>query len=187
VRASGAVVWLTGLPATGKSTVARILETELSAAGVATLVLDSDDLRSVLTPQATFSEAERDFFYGAVGHLAELGAKGGAVVIVAATAPKRCYRDRVREHVARFIEVLLICTPELLEERDPKGLYARFAKAEIANLPGRDAAYEDPTSPELVFDTSRSRAIDIAKEIADELERGGPEETQCFAAEAAYH
>jgi adenylylsulfate kinase len=165
----GAVVWLTGLPATGKTTLARLIEGELAARGVVTLVLDSDDLREVLTPRPTYSEAERDWFYAAIGRLAELGANGGAVVLIAATGPKRSYRDRVRERVERFIEVLLICDPERLEERDPKGLYARLRRGEIANLPGRDAPYEDPRTPELVFDTARSTAAEIAGEIVEEI------------------
>ena len=173
----GGVVWLTGLPATGKTTIARILERELRKRGAATLMLDSDDLRSVLTPEPTYSESERDRFYAVIGHLADLGARGGAVVLVAATAPKRAYRDRVRERVERFVEVLLICSPDVLERRDPKGLYARWRKGEIANLPGRDATYEDPASPELVFDTGRSLPSDIAREILEELDRPSDEQT----------
>lgn len=170
-RRAGSVVWLTGLPATGKTTIARILESELGDRGVVTLLLDSDDLRSVLTPQAAYTDDERDRFYGAVGHLAELGARGGALVLVAATAPKRVYRDRVRARVDEFVEVLLICDPTKLEQRDPKGLYARAKAGEISRLPGRGAPYEDPVSPELVFDTARTSARSVAAEILDHLER----------------
>src|SRR5688572_13606926 len=148
----GAVVWLTGIPATGKTTVARVLLDELTSRDVPTLFLDSDDLRKVMTPEPTYSEEERDIFYAMIGHVAKLGAEGGSVVIVAATAPKRIYRDRVREQVESFVEVLIICDPEILERRDPKGLYAKAKAGEVRDLPGYDLPYEDPRAPELIFD-----------------------------------
>lgn len=170
VRRTGAVVWLTGLPATGKSTIARSLERRLAEEGVVTLLLDSDDLRSALTPDASYTDEDRDRFYAAVGHIAELGAQGGAVVIVAATAPRRAYRNEVRSRVERFVEVLLICDPTELERRDPKGLYARARAGEITRLPGRGVPYEDPAAPELVFDTARTSASTIAAEIRGYLD-----------------
>lgn len=161
----GAVVWLTGLPASGKTTVARILESELASRDAVTLMLDSDDLRRVMTPSPSFDEKERDIFYATIGRIAQLGARGGAIVIVAATGPKRAYRDRVRSGVDRFAEVLLIADPEVLEARDPKGLYRAARAGTITTLPGVGVPYEDPLAPELVFDTGRTAAHEIAMAI----------------------
>ncbi len=167
----GAVVWLTGIPATGKTTVASVLRDELTSRDVPTLMLDSDDLRRVMTPAPTFSEAERDVFYATIGHVAALAARGGSVVLIAATAPKRVYRDRVRANVDNFAEVLLICDPEVLELRDIKGLYAKAKVGEIHDLPGYDLPYEDPRTPELIFDTGRTSAAEIAMAILRLLEK----------------
>lgn len=167
----GAVVWLTGIPATGKTTIARLLRDELTSRDIPTLLLDSDELRRVMTPAPTYSDEERDTFYRTVGTIAQLAAEGGSVAIVAATAPKRSYRDRVRRAVESFVEVLLICDPELLELRDPKGLYERAKAGTIRNLPGYDLPYEDPRAPELIFDTGRTSSTEIAMAILRLLEK----------------
>ena len=171
----GAVVWLTGIPATGKTTVARILRDELTSRDVPTLLLDSDELRRVMTPEPTYSDEERDVFYRTIGYVAKLASDGGSVVIIAATAPKRSYRDRVRAEVESFVEVLLICDPELLEMRDPKGLYAKAKAHEIQNLPGYDLPYEDPLAPELIFDSGRTSSTEIAMAILRLLEKRAEE------------
>jgi adenylylsulfate kinase len=171
----GAVVWLTGIPATGKTTVAQILRDELTSRDVPTLLLDSDDLRRVMTPNPSYSDEERDTFYATIGHVASLAAHGGSVVIVSATAPKRTYRDHVRAQVESFVEVLLICDPEVLELRDPKGLYAKAKSGEIHDLPGYDLPYEDPREPELIFDSGRTSATEIAMAILRLLEKRSEE------------
>jgi adenylylsulfate kinase-like enzyme len=166
----GSVVWLTGLPGTGKSTLANALLDRLRAERVATLWLDSDALRPILTPQASYSDAERDFFYGALGHLAVLGAEGGVTVVASATANKRAYRDAVRARVRAFVEVHLTCAPESLRKRDIKGLYADSAAGRITNLPGRGGGYEPPLRPDLAFETDRVSPDDGARAILAHLQ-----------------
>jgi adenylylsulfate kinase len=152
---NGQVLWITGRPATGKSTLAKGLLQVLADRGVSTLWLDSDDLRPFLTPNPTYSEPERDQFYKAVGHLAALGARGGVFVVVSATASKRTYRDAVRALVPHFTEVWLTCDREELRRRDVKGLYRAAESGEIQNLPGVGADYESPKTAEVVLDTSQ--------------------------------
>ncbi len=159
------VVWLTGLPSTGKSTVAQHLRSLLLAEDTAVLVLDSDELREFLTPTPSYSQAERDWFYSSIGRFAQLVASSNITCIIAATAPKREYRDAVRAVVEVFIEVLLACDDSIVEARDGKGLYAKSNAGLIKNLPGRGAPYEAPRSPELVFDTGQSSPDAIAQSI----------------------
>lgn len=152
---NGRVIWITGRPATGKTTLARALLQHFEREGVATLWLDSDDLRDVLTPNATYSDAERDHFYKSIGHLAKLGANGGTTVIVSATASKRVYRENVRAQVKKFTEIWLTAEREVLRQRDIKGLYAKSQMGEIENLPGVGAAYETPLNADIVVDTGK--------------------------------
>lgn len=161
----GAVIWLTGRPASGKTTVAAVVIERLRAAGVATLWLDSDDLRTVLTPAPTYSDAERDAFYGALGHLAKLGAAGGVTVVVSATAPRRRYRDEVRRAVPHFLEVYLTAPLSELTRRDPKGLYAATRVGAVERLPGLGADYEEPLAPELVIPTERTSFEEAAEHV----------------------
>ncbi len=152
---AGRVIWITGLPRSGKTTLARAVVDALRARSVPALWLDSDDLRAVMTPEATYSDRERDVFYATVAHLAALGAQGGIIVVVSATASKRVYRDAARSQAPRFTEVYVYCSPQSRDARDDAGLYARAKTGAITNLPGAGAPYEPPAQPELTFDTDQ--------------------------------
>lgn len=161
----GAVVWLTGLSGTGKTTVAATLIPMLHAQGSATLWLDSDALRAVWTPSPNYSPEERDWFYGALGHMAVLAAEGGSTAVVSATAPRAAYRDAVRAKVRAFVEVYLHAPMSVLRARDPKGLYRAAAAGTAPRLPGVGAEYEAPRHPEIDADTERARPVDTAARI----------------------
>lgn len=172
-RPRGGVLWLTGPPASGKTALAGPLVDALAARGRATLWLDSDELRRVLTPAPTYSPAERDWFYGVLGHVAILAARGGVVVVVSATASRRAYRDEVRRAVGAFMEIYLQCPPETLRARDPKHLYRRAAAGEIDTLPGAGAAYEPPEHPELVLDSGRRPIAELLAAVLARLDALG--------------
>ena len=144
------VVWITGLPASGKTTLAAALIEALRADDVAVLWLDGDDLRPHLAGAGGYDAADRERFYGALAHLALLGARGGATVIISATAQRRAWRDDVRERVARFVEVYVDADLATCAARDPKGLYRAAAAGVVVGLPGVGAAYEVPLAPEVV-------------------------------------
>lgn len=168
-RPPGAVVWLTGPPAVGKTTTARALLELLRAEERATVWLDSDDLRLVLTPEPNYTEDERDRFYGAIAHLARLAAEGGCVAVVSATAASAAWRERARQQIPRFCEVYLRCDPETLRARDFKGLYARAERGEISRLPGVGVPYDEPDRPELELDTGSTAPEVQARRILDWL------------------
>ena len=143
-------VWLTGPPASGKSTVARALADALRSRAVRAVVLESDALRAILTPDATYEPAERDRFYAELADLAALLARQGVPVIVDATAPRRAHRERLRKNVRDFFEVLVATPREVCVQRDPKGLYARARVGDAPHLPGATEAYEEPKRPDVV-------------------------------------
>jgi len=166
-------IWLTGLPASGKSTVTRALAAELSARGVRPAVLESDAVRREITPNATYSEEERDAFYATVAYLARMLVVHGIPVIVDATANRRAYRDRARTGIPRFLEVHVRCPLAVCRMRDPKGIYRRGAEGKAPNVPGVSAPYEPPLLPEVVVDGERDDPAAAARRIVSALEEKG--------------
>ena len=154
-------VWITGLPASGKSTLAAALKGELAKRGVQAAVLESDELRRLLTPKPRYDEEGRDAFYGTLLQLGLLLLRQGVSVIFDATANRRRYRDRARELIPRYFEVHVDTPLDECRARDPKGLY----RAAPASLPGLQAPYEPPLRPEF---TSRDPAGRIADAIMEE-------------------
>jgi adenylylsulfate kinase len=144
------VVWFTGRPAAGKTTLARALKELAADRGVALVHLESDSLRRILTPKATYTAEERDRFYEMVTGLAALLAGQGFPVIVDATAPRRAHRDGARRRVPRVLEVFVDTPPALCERRDPKGLYRAARSGDAPHLPGAGEPYEEPLRPDLV-------------------------------------
>jgi adenylylsulfate kinase len=149
-------VWFTGRPAAGKTTLARALKELAADRGVAIVHLESDSLRRILTPQATYAPEERDRFYEIVAGLAALLTEQGFPVIVDATAPRRGHRERARRVIPRFLEVFVDTPPELCERRDPKGLYRAARRGEAPHLPGAGEPYEEPDRPDLVVSRASS-------------------------------
>jgi adenylylsulfate kinase len=149
-----AIAWFTGLPSSGKSTLARRVQDRLAGSGRASVLLDGDELRDVLGAEA-YAPEDRERFYRTLGALAVLVANQDMIVLVAATAPARGHRDRARAALSDggvFIEVWVRTPLSVCEERDPKGLYARARRGEANELPGIGVAYEAPLDPEVIAD-----------------------------------
>jgi adenylylsulfate kinase len=172
-RETAFAVWLTGLPASGKSTIARALAAELAGKGIRAAVLDSDAVRREITPNATYGEAEREAFYATVAYLARVLVLHGVPVIVDATANRRAYRDRAREAIPRFLEVHVRCPLAVCQARDPKGIYRRGAQGTAQNVPGVSAPYEPPLLPEMFVDGERDDPAVAARRIVSLLEKKG--------------
>jgi adenylylsulfate kinase len=166
-------VWITGLPASGKSTIARALARELAARRVDAAMLESDALRPVLTPHPTYSEEERDTFYGALSFIAALLVSHGVPTIVDATANRRRYRDQARAAIDRFVEVFVDCSLDVCVARDPKGLYRRARAGHSNTVPGLRAPYEPPARPDLVVRGEGDTPETAARRILTLLEERG--------------
>jgi bifunctional enzyme CysN/CysC len=153
----GAVVWLTGLSAAGKSTLAMALEQRLFDDGYATFVLDGDNVRRGLNANLGFSPEDRQENIRRVGEAAALFAEAGFVCITAFISPYRDDRRRARAAVdkGRFLEVYVKADLAACEARDPKGLYRRAREGELKDFTGIDSPYEEPAAPDLVVDTTR--------------------------------
>jgi adenylylsulfate kinase len=160
---AGFALWFTGLPGAGKSALAEALAMELKERNLPVEILDSDALRARLMPKAGYGDAARDRFYDLIVFLAELLTRHGINVLIAATAPRRAYRDAARAALPRFAEVYVACAPEVCRARDPKDLWARSDAGEIQNLPGAGAVYEAPLAPEFHVHSDRQS---IGEELA---------------------
>jgi adenylylsulfate kinase len=165
-------VWLTGLPASGKSTIASALAAALRERGVRPVVLESDSLRAVITPEPAYTEAEREAFYGALVHFGALFVEHGVPVIFDATAHQRRWRDAARARIPRFIEVFVDRPIELCADRDPKGIYRAARRGEAPHVPGVGEPYEAPSRPELIVPPSAD-ATDAARMLIALLESQG--------------
>lgn len=147
---TGIVVWITGLPSSGKSKFAENLRERLVARGAQPLILDGDEVRAQLVPPPGYSDEERRRFYETLGNLAALLARQGSIVLVPATAHRRAYREHARSVAPRFFEVWVDVPLEQCRQRDKKGLYAKFAEGAVEHVPGEDAVYEAPQAPDVI-------------------------------------
>jgi adenylylsulfate kinase len=154
-------IWLTGLPASGKSTIVAALAPQLERLGCRVEVLESDTIRRVLTPIPTYSGMERDLFYRALAFMGARLVAHGVTVIFDATANRRAYRDFARSLIPKFLEVAVECPLELCMQRDRKGTYQRGQRGESSTVPGLQEPYEVPLNPDLVLDTTKLPA-DVA-------------------------
>ncbi len=170
----GAVIWFTGLPSSGKSTIAHALEYELYKRGCRTYVLDGDNIRHGLNKDLGFSAKDREENIRRIGEVAKLFADAGLIVLTAFISPYRADREKARKlNPKNFIEVYVKCSLEVCEQRDPKGLYKKARKGEIPEFTGVSAPYEEPENPELVIDTGRLSVDESVSLIMKYLEDKG--------------
>lgn len=155
------------MPASGKSTIVSALKPQLEVLGLAVDVLESDEVRRALTPNATYSPEERDLFYRALAFTGQRLVAHGVTVLFDATASRQAYRDYARTVIPRFIEVAVDCPLAVCMERDRKGTYQKGLRGESVTVPGLQSPYEAPMNPELRIDTTTVSADGAAKRICD--------------------
>jgi len=170
-RAESFAIWITGLPASGKSTIASALKPQLEGLGLTVEVLESDEVRRVITPIPTYSEAERDLFYRTLAFTGQRLVAHGVTVLFDATASRRAYRDFARSVIPRFIEVAVECPLATCMERDKKGTYRKGQSGESLTVPGLQSLYEAPLNPDLRIDSTTTSAGDAASRILDLVKR----------------
>ena len=163
------VVWLTGLPGSGKSTIANIVESKLVALGRQTMLLDGDNLRQGLNADLGFDAAGRSENVRRVGEVAKLMTDAGLIAIVALVSPFRADRRRAAALLpeGRFLEIFVDTPIEICRRRDPKGLYEKADRGKVLNLTGRDQPYEVPEAPDLVLRTVELTAEQAADRIVE--------------------
>ncbi len=163
---TGVVAWFTGLPSSGKSTLAAEVAGELRLRGIEAVTLDSDELRAALVPPLGYDEQSRAQLYGTLARLAAMIARQGHVVLVPATAHRRVFRDAARGLAPAFVEIFVDTPLDECRRRDTKGLYA----AHVAQAPGAGIEYERPIAPDhVVRPGDADAAARVAAALADLL------------------
>ena len=169
------VLWLTGLPAAGKSTIADRVEQKLQALGRRTYLLDGDNVRHGLSRDLGFTDRDRVENIRRVAEVAKLMVDAGLIVIVSFISPFRSERRMARELMEKgeFLEIFVDAPLEVCEARDPKGLYAKARRGDLANFTGIDSPYEPPENPDLRIDTTELSPEAAADEVLRALQAGG--------------
>lgn len=157
----GFAIWITGLPASGKSMITAALVEKLNARGVKAVVLESDVLRKSFSTQPRYDEQDREYFYGSLAFIGKVLCENGLNVIFDATANRRSYRDRARTLIPWLLEVYVDTPLKVCIARDPKGIYA----GDPSHVPGLGAPYEPPLQPDLVVHGDKESPDDAAGRI----------------------
>lgn len=168
-----AVIWLTGLSGSGKSTIATWVAEALEARGHKVERLDGDTIRDIF-PATGFTRPEREQHIKRVGYLAGRLEKNGVFVVASLVSPYQSSRDAVRGLCDRFLEVYVATPLEECERRDVKGLYAKARSGEIRNFTGIDDPYEPPVQPDLVLDTTALSVEDAGRQVLDLVRKAEP-------------
>ncbi len=169
----GVVIWFTGVPASGKSTIASAVAKQLSSQGLPVENLDADEVRANLSPNLGYTAEARDENTKRLAWMSQMLSKHGVNVIVAAVSPLRSHRDRAREWCPKFVEVFVDCPLEVCQQRDPQGLYARAARGEVNDIVGMHMPYETPDAPEVHCPTHQLSAEECTKAVLAKLKELG--------------
>jgi adenylylsulfate kinase len=171
----GCTIWMTGLSASGKSTLAVALEKTLWDRDIRAYVLDGDNIRHGLNKDLGFSPEDRNENIRRIGEVAKLFTDAGVINITAFISPYRSDRDRVRQIMAAgdFIEVFVDCPLEVCEQRDPKGMYKKARAGQIQEFTGISAPYEPPLRAEITLQTDRETEQESLDKILRYLDERG--------------
>ncbi len=167
------VIWLTGIPASGKTTIALELKKFYEKKGLAADILDGDEIRKTLSKDLGFSPEDRKEHNRRVIFVAKILAKNGVTTIIPLISPYRETRDYARKEIPEFVEVWIKASVDECKKRDPKGLYKKALAGEIKNLTGLQAPYEEPQNPELVLDTENQTVEQSITQLTSKLKELG--------------
>ena len=162
-------IWITGLPASGKSTIAAALVKHLRNLNMDVTILESDAMRKILSANPQYDDQERDYFYASLAFIGRVLTEHGISVIFDATANRRSYRERARHQIPQLLEVFVDCPLDVCIQRDPKGIYRRAQQGEAQHVPGLQTRYEPPLNPALVIRGDQDDPEDAARRIVELL------------------
>jgi adenylylsulfate kinase len=169
----GCVIWMTGLPGAGKTTIARVLAPKLRDLGLKVELFDGDEVRLQLSPDLGFTKQDRELHARRVAYLSKLLARNGIIAIVSLISPYRAFREFARKEIGNFVEVYVKTSLETCIQRDPKGLYKKAMNGQINDLTGLQDPYEEPLNPEVVIETEKHSVEESADEIIARLREIG--------------
>lgn len=175
----GWCVWLTGLPGSGKTTIANELKNILRKHGICAQIVSSDIFRKFVTPNPKYTEEEREFVYRAIVFTSKLLTENGANVIIDATGNRRKFRELARGEIRNFAEVYVKCPLELCMKREskrvdryaPKNIYKKGLEGKSSTVPGLGVPYETPINPEIIVDSEKLDALACAQKIFDYIKK----------------
>lgn len=161
----GMVIWFTGLPCSGKTTLSQQVYDYLESNGLRVEHLDGDSLRQGLCKDLGFSRVDREENIRRIGYVAGLLARHGVIVLVAVIAPYRNLRDEIRKQTVNFVEVFVNAPLSVCEERDVKGLYKKARRGQIKEVTGVDDPYEPPLEPEVECHTDMETVQESSNKV----------------------
>lgn len=164
------VIWITGLPASGKSTIANLLKEYCTSHGIPSDILDGDELRKTLSSDCDYTEQGRKEHNRRVIVVAKLLSKNGITTIVPLISPFRETREKARQEIPNFVEVYVKATLDTCIKRDPKGLYKKAREGQIKNMTGISSPYQEPVNPEVVLDTEKMTPQECLKLVIKKIE-----------------
>jgi len=169
----GFTIWFTGLPCSGKSAIAKLVEQELRQRGLKVELLDGDVVRTNLSQGLGFSKEDRDTNIRRVGFVCKLLARNGVVAIAACISPYREVRDELRREIDDIVEIFVKCPVEVCMERDVKGMYKKALAGELPNFTGVSDPYEEPLRPEVTVETDKEALSESTGKILRKLKELG--------------
>ena len=168
--AQGFTLWLTGLPASGKTEIAARVEESLLERGLDAERIDEGEIREQFLPGIGFERPEWEALIRFLGHVCNLLTRNGAIAVAAAVSPYQESRNELRSQIGRFVEVYVKCPAEACERKDTSGNYQRARKGDLKGFTGIDAPYDEPIQPEILLDAEREDVEASVKTILKTLE-----------------
>jgi len=162
-------LWLTGLPCSGKTTLAKRLKEVLDKRGLRVVHLDGDDLRNKLNADLGFSSQDRKENLRRAAHICNLFRDSGTFVIASFVSPKEEYRLMVKDIIGHFKLVYVKCSPQVCKERDVKGMYAKARKGEIVEFTGESSLFEEPAHADIIVDTEHHSIEECVHNLLAEI------------------
>lgn len=169
----GFTLWFTGLPCSGKSTLAKRVHEILLERGLNVELLDGDEVRTNLSKGLGYSKEDRDTNIRRIGYVCKLLSRNGVVAIAAAISPYREIREENRKAIENYVEVYVKAPIDVLKQRDVKGMYQKALAGEIKNFTGIDDPYEEPENPEIIVESDKESVEQSTQKIIRTLELMG--------------